>query len=180
MATQFGSREEIACRYGADQFTGSFGTTLVRPPQTVDTKAFFIPTRVSLRQYLTLAAILSVGLCVSISARAHGCAAVSEQTGVASWYGPGLQGNRTTSGERFDMWGMTAAHPCLPMGTRLRVTVPGTGRTLIVTVNDRLPSRRRILDLSKGAARALGIASRGVAVVQVSTRSTSTRSLALQ
>jgi rare lipoprotein A len=54
------------------------------------------------------------------------------------------------------------------MGTRILVTVLATGRSLLVTVNDRLPSRRRILDLSAGAARALGIASRGVAAVQLS------------
>ena len=66
------------------------------------------------------------------------------------------------------MWAMTAAHPCLPMGTRVLVTVLGTGRSLIVTVNDRLPSRRRVLDLSVGAARALGIAGQGLAMVQLS------------
>ncbi len=66
------------------------------------------------------------------------------------------------------MWAMTAAHPCLPLGTKIRVTVLETGRSLIVTVNDRMPSRRRVLDLSIGAARALGIASFGVAVVQLS------------
>jgi rare lipoprotein A len=54
------------------------------------------------------------------------------------------------------------------MGTKIRVTVLRTGRSLIVTVNDRLPSRRRILDLSNGAARVLGIASQGVAWVQLS------------
>jgi rare lipoprotein A len=65
------------------------------------------------------------------------------------------------------MWAMTAAHPCLPMGTKILVTVLGTGRSLIVTVNDRLPSRRRVLDLSVGAARALGIAGQGLAMVQL-------------
>jgi rare lipoprotein A len=59
------------------------------------------------------------------------------------------------------------------MGTRILVTVLATGRSLLVTVNDRLPSRRRILDLSAGAARALGIASRGVAAVQLSLPSSS-------
>ena len=79
-----------------------------------------------------------------------------------------MQGNLTASGGTFDMWAMTAAHPCLPMGTKILVTVLGTGRSLIVTVNDRLPSRRRVLDLSVGAARALGIASKGLAMVQLS------------
>ena len=69
------------------------------------------------------------------------------------------------------MWAMTAAHPCLPMGTKVLVTVLGTGRSLIVTVNDRLPSRRRVLDLSVGAARALGIAGQGLAMVELSSAS---------
>jgi rare lipoprotein A len=112
--------------------------------------------------------ILSATLYATLSGKAHACSALSGQTGVASWYGPGLQGNRTANGEAFDMWAMTAAHPCLPMGTRIRVTVLNTGRTLIVTVNDRLPSRRRVLDLSIGAARVLGIAGLGLAVVQLS------------
>jgi rare lipoprotein A len=54
------------------------------------------------------------------------------------------------------------------MGTKILVTVMGTGRSLVVTVNDRLPSRRRVLDLSVGAARVLGIASQGLAMVQLS------------
>ena len=90
------------------------------------------------------------------------------QTGVASDYGPGLHGRRTANGERFDMYAMTAAHPCLPMGTKIRVTVLETGRSLIVTVNDRLPSRRRVLDLSMGAAHLLGIIPAGKATVQLS------------
>ena len=59
------------------------------------------------------------------------------------------------------------------MGTKILVTVLGSGRSLIVTVNDRLPTRRRILDLSAGAARALGIMGQGVAVVRLSPASAS-------
>jgi rare lipoprotein A len=66
------------------------------------------------------------------------------------------------------MWAMTAAHSCLPLGTRIRVTVLETGRSMIVLVNDRLPTRGRVVDLSMGAARALGIVSQGVAMVQLS------------
>jgi rare lipoprotein A len=119
-------------------------------------------------KHLIPVVILSMVFCLTLGREASACSASSGQTGEASWYGPGLQGNRTASGETFDMWAMTAAHPCLPMGTRILVTVLATGRSLMVTVNDRLPSRRRILDLSVGAARALGIASRGVAAVQLS------------
>jgi rare lipoprotein A len=113
--------------------------------------------------------ILTMTFYSNLVTKAHACAAWSGQVGVASWYGPGMQGNRTANGETFDMWAMTAAaNACLPLGTRIRVTVLNTGRTIIVTVNDRLPSRRRILDLSVGAARALGIASQGLAMIQIS------------
>ncbi len=114
---------------------------------------------------LAVALLCYTGLCGT----ARACSPWSGQTGVASWYGPGMQGNRTASGDAFDMWAMTAAaHSCMPLGTKVRVTVLGTGRSLIVTVNDRLPSRRRILDLSVGAARALGIGGRGLTMVQLS------------
>ncbi len=75
---------------------------------------------------------------------------------VAASYG---QGQRTTSsGERFDPRGMTAAHRTLPFGTRLTVTNPKTGKTVIVVVNDRGPSTRRIdIDLSIAAAKAIGM-----------------------
>jgi rare lipoprotein A len=112
--------------------------------------------------------VFSVALFSALPAAAQACSAWDGQTGVASWYGPRFSGGRTATGERFDMWAMTAAHPCLPLGTKIRVTVIGSGRSLVVTVNDRMPRHRRILDLSAGAARALGIISRGVAKVQLS------------
>jgi rare lipoprotein A len=118
--------------------------------------------------YLLSGLVLAVVLYANLPGHALACANWNGQTGVASWYGPGLQGNRTADGDTFDMWALTAAHSCMPLGTRIRVTVLRTGRSLIVTVNDRLPSRRRILDLSVGAARALGIAGGGLAVVQLS------------
>jgi rare lipoprotein A len=131
------------------------------------TKGFPARLRDKVQQYFIPAVVLAAALYSTLPGEAHACLAAEGQTGVASWYGPGLQGNRTASGETFNMWNMTAAHPCLPMGTKILVTVPGTGRSQIVTVNDRLPSRRRVLDLSIGAARALGIASRGLATVRL-------------
>ncbi len=62
---------------------------------------------------------------------------------------------------------MTAAHPWLPFGTRIRVTHAATGRSVVVVINDRLPSKRRVLDLSLGAAQALGIIRQGVATVEI-------------
>ncbi|WP_066660651.1 septal ring lytic transglycosylase RlpA family protein [Sphingomonas sp. CCH9-H8] len=89
-------------------------------------------------------------------------------SGMASYYGDAHAGNRTASGERFDPDGMTAAHRTLPFGTKLRVTDPSTGRSVIVRVNDRGPFHKsRILDMSEGAARELGIVRRGRAMVQI-------------
>lgn len=90
------------------------------------------------------------------------------QTGQASYYGKAHHGKRTASGARFDQYAMTAAHPSLPFGTRIKVTHVGTGRSIIVTINDRLPSRRRVVDLSYGAAQQLGILRQGVAQVVLS------------
>jgi len=82
-------------------------------------------------------------------------------TGLASWYGPGLEGQLTASGEVFDPYGFTAAHRTLPLGTQL--TVSYAGRSVEVTVNDRGPySGGRDLDLSQGAAEYLGLTAAGV------------------
>jgi rare lipoprotein A len=82
-------------------------------------------------------------------------------TGLASWYGPGLEGQLTASGEVFDPYGFTAAHRTLPLGTQL--TVSYAGRSVQVTVNDRGPySGGRDLDLSQGAAEYLGLTAAGV------------------
>lgn len=92
-----------------------------------------------------------------------------KQTGVASWYGgPRWQGHRTSSGARYDENALTAAHATLPLGSRVRVTLANSERTVIVTITDRPGTRTRIIDLSRGAAAALGILSRGIAVVTLS------------
>jgi rare lipoprotein A len=85
--------------------------------------------------------------------------------GMASYYS---QGTRTASGAAFNPGGMTAAHRSLPFGTRVLVTHLASGRSVTVTINDRGPFvRGRIIDLSRGAAMALGITGAGVAKVQV-------------
>jgi rare lipoprotein A len=90
------------------------------------------------------------------------------QTGYASWYGRSHQGRRTTSGEIYDMNKLTAAHPALPMGTRLLVTNLSNGRSVTVRVNDRGPFvDGRIVDLSYAAARELGAVEVGVVPVRV-------------
>ncbi len=80
------------------------------------------------------------------------------QAGIASWYGPGFHGRKTANGERFDMNALTAAHPKLPFGSWVRVRNLLNGRSVDVRINDRGPFiKRRIIDLSRAAARALGV-----------------------
>ena len=84
---------------------------------------------------------------------------------LASWYGPGFHGRTTANGERYNMYGLTAAHKTLPFGTRLRVCYQGC---TTVRINDRGPFiGTRELDLSKGAAEAIGLIGPGVADIQV-------------
>jgi rare lipoprotein A len=88
--------------------------------------------------------------------------------GDASWYGPGFNGNLTANGETFNQNAMTAAHPSLPFGTKLRVTSHYTGRSVIVRVNDRGPyAGDRILDLSAAAAQIIGLDDAGVGPVTI-------------
>ena len=88
------------------------------------------------------------------------------QIGLASWYGgQRWHGNRTSSGAIYDQDALTAAHASLPLGTKVRVTLVDGGRDVVVTINDRPGTRKRIIDLSRAAARELGILDRGVAMV---------------
>lgn len=90
------------------------------------------------------------------------------QVVIVSWYGPGFHGHQTASGERFDQNDLTAAHRSLPFGTRVLVTNLANGRSVTVRVNDRGPHHRgRSLDLSRAAARRLGIEHRGTARVRM-------------
>ncbi len=87
------------------------------------------------------------------------------QSGIASHYG--YTGNKTASGERANPGGMTAAHRSLPFGTKVKVTHRKTGRSVVVRINDRGPFvGGRVIDLTTGAARALGFS--GLAPVTVS------------
>lgn len=91
-----------------------------------------------------------------------------EEKGVASWYGRRFHKKRTSSGERYNMYSMTAAHKTLPFATRLVVTNVKNGRKVIVRVNDRGPFvSNRVIDLSYGAAKKLGIIGKGLARVHV-------------
>jgi rare lipoprotein A len=88
--------------------------------------------------------------------------------GIASWYGPGYHGKNTASGETFDQDALTAAHAWWAFGTRVRVTLLSTGRSVVVRVNDRFPSHKgRAIDLSRGAARAIGLIGPGTGPVRL-------------
>lgn len=85
-----------------------------------------------------------------------------------SYYGAELSGRKTASGERFNPGGLTAAHRTLPFGTQLRLTNVRNGRSVVVRVNDRGPFvRGRMLDVSRGAAFALGFVGQGTAQLRV-------------
>jgi rare lipoprotein A len=90
------------------------------------------------------------------------------QVGTASWYGSDFDGRLTASGEPYDMYDMTAAHLTLPLGSYVRVTNLHNGRAVVVRVNDRGPiTPGRIIDLSYGAALALGYDHRGLQRVRL-------------
>ena len=92
-----------------------------------------------------------------------GDAARELERGQASWYGPRFHGRRTASGERHDMYALTAAHKTLPFGTLVRVRSVMTGREVDVRINDRGPFiKGRVIDVSKAAAQALGMMDEGV------------------
>jgi rare lipoprotein A len=90
------------------------------------------------------------------------------ETGVASWYGQDFHGRPTANGEIYDMYGLSAAHRLMPLGTMVRVTNRENGRSVAVKVNDRGPFvRGRILDLSYGAAKDLEMTAAGTASVTI-------------
>ena len=90
------------------------------------------------------------------------------QKGTASWYGRHFHGKATASGEPFDMYQFTAAHRQLPLGTMVRVTNLKNGESVVVRVNDRGPvPKSRIIDLSYGAARMIGLSGAGLEPVRL-------------
>ena len=91
-----------------------------------------------------------------------------DRVGVASYYAADYHGRRTSNGEIFDMWSLSAAHPTLPLPSYVYVTNLENGRTLLLRVNDRGPYvNNRVIDVSKAAARYLGFEVRGTARVRV-------------
>ena len=90
------------------------------------------------------------------------------ERGIASWYGRKFHGEKTATGDIYDMYAMTAAHPTLPLPSYARVTNVATGKSVVVRVNDRGPFlNNRVMDLSYAAAHRIGIAQRGSGEVEV-------------
>lgn len=103
------------------------------------------------------------------------------QKGVASWYGKQFHGRRTSSGEPYDMYAMTAAHTVLPLPTYARVTNVANGKSVIVKVNDRGPFKSsRVMDLSYAAAWRLDMVRSGTALVEITAIGENTRAAAQQ
>jgi len=113
---------------------------------------------------LTIAAIL-----ISVPTLASAKTKIGQtQKGVASYYHDSLDGNKTASGEIYRKSVLSAAHKTLPLGTKVRVTKLNSGKSIVLKINDRGPFvKGRIIDLSRRAARELGIVKRGVAKVEV-------------
>ncbi|MFB6290563.1 MAG: septal ring lytic transglycosylase RlpA family protein [Candidatus Bipolaricaulia bacterium] len=114
--------------------------------------------------YLLLGiSLIAAGIIIGLTS---GPAGDFYQTGVASWYGPNFQGKTTASGEVFDMNELTAAHKSLPFNTKVKVVDLSSGNQVVVRINDRGPFiKDRVIDLSRKAAKKLGIIDSGTAKV---------------
>jgi rare lipoprotein A len=122
-----------------------------------------------MRRYSLFAVGLWVLLLFSAPVGAQTAIAIGHtEVGIASFYHDRFQGRTTANGERFDQKAYSAAHRSLPFGTEVRVTRVDTGRSVVVTINDRGPFKKgRVVDLSRQAARDLGMVDKGLAKVKV-------------
>jgi rare lipoprotein A len=126
----------------------------------------------SIWRYSRLVPVLSMIAIITLSA---GCSHMKRipgpgwvETGTASWYGEDFHGKPTASGEIYNMYGYTAAHKTIPLGSRVRVLNLTNGKEIIVPVNDRGPFvGDRIIDMSYGAAQRLGMVEEGLAKVRI-------------
>ncbi len=119
------------------------------------------------RQYNVIAALAALSL-IAGAATAETAAPAAEQTGRADWYGEAFDGRLTASGERFDMFRLTAASPTLPIGSMVQVTNLKNGRTVTVRINDRRAQTGDcVIVLSKAAATSLEMVGQTSGVVKV-------------
>jgi peptidoglycan lytic transglycosylase len=129
-----------------------------------------IPANEPLSRYGNMASYTVRGKTYQVMKNSNGFT----QEGIASWYGTKFHGKKTSSGEPYNMYAMTAAHKTLPLPTYVEVTHKGNGRKVILKVNDRGPFHEgRIIDLSYAAARKLGISATGTGPVSLRVINTS-------
>jgi rare lipoprotein A len=89
-------------------------------------------------------------------------------SGLAAVYSDRLNGHKTASGKRYDKTALTAAHPSLPFGSKVKITNEKNGKSVVVTINDRGPTQpERVVDISQAAAKKLGIGPKGMAPVKM-------------
>jgi rare lipoprotein A len=137
---------------------------IVPPPANVDTTPDAIPRREPRSAHGNPPFYKVLGKRYVVLASADGYF----ERGVASWYGPTFHGESTSSGEKYDMYGMTAAHKTLPLPTYARVTNLKNGRSIVVRINDRGPFvANRLIDLSYSAAAKLDMLKEGTTLVEV-------------
>lgn len=145
---------------------GSLGSRDSGPSYSMDTRnvADAVPRQEPRSKYGNPDSYVVNGRRYSVMESASGYS----ERGIASWYGNKFHGQRTSSGETYDMYGMTAAHTRLPLPTYVRVTNLKNGRSTVVKVNDRGPFHdNRLIDLSYAAASKLGIVESGTGLVEV-------------
>jgi rare lipoprotein A len=117
---------------------------------------------------LAIVLLLTASGCAGPSAELRAGRPGAVQEGMATYYSPRLAGHRTASGERYHPALFTAAHPVLPFGTHVQVTrTTGNRRSVVVRINDRCAGRRKIIDLSDAAARALDMKRAGIVPVRL-------------
>jgi rare lipoprotein A (peptidoglycan hydrolase) len=143
---------------------------LAKPPTAVETtlRPFDLHVLRDLSKVLLVSMLAAFLIGVTVTPTSASDADGGGKVCRASWYGPRFARRRTASGAPFDPQALTAAHRTLPFGSKVRVTNLHNGRSVVLTITDRGPFRaRREIDLSYGAARALGMVERGVATVRV-------------
>jgi rare lipoprotein A len=124
--------------------------------QLIDCKIFLSLSDVLFMRTMLVSRLVALTVAIgAISAVSATANAQPQVRGLATWYGPGLIGNRTANGEMFDPSALTAAHRSLPFGTKVRVTNVKNGQSVVVRINDRLGDPSILIDLSMGAAKTI-------------------------
>ena len=117
---------------------------------------------------VSVLALFFFAVSVSFASAAENSARNKPHTARASWYGHDSQGKRMANGDSFNMRKLTVAHKTLPLGTQLKLLNPENGKTVVATVTDRGPYvKGRDIDLSRAAAKKLGILDKGIVRIQV-------------